>query len=281
MQTRLFEHALASQPALAGLGASPVRSASLVVLSSSSGGNCSALILDGPAPSLLLIDLGLSPRRTLKLLEECGLGDIPIAGVVVTHLDTDHYHLGWVGRVRSALPGDATVFMHRRHLGRADRDGLLFTRTQPFEREFEPVPGVRVWSHLAAHDALGCASLRVSVAGAELGWATDVGRPTDELADHLAGVDVLAIESNYCPRMEAESDRPLFLKRRIMGGSGHLSNGQCGELTRRIGPRRHVVLLHLSRQCNTPELAGLEHAGAPYSVTISGPQTPTGRILLA
>lgn len=279
MQTGLFDDARSN--ATVGLGGSPVTAASLVVLSSSSGGNCSALVLEGPAPGLLLIDLGLSPRRTRLLLAEAGLAEAPILGAVITHLDVDHYHPGWAGRTRSALPGQAVVHMHRRHLGRAEREGMLFGRSAPFEREFEPAPGVKVWSHLVAHDSLGCASLRFSAAGAELGWATDVGRPTDELASHLAGVDVLAVESNYCPKMEAESDRPEFLKRRIMGGSGHLSNRQCGELTRRIAPKRHVVLLHLSRECNTPELAGIEHAGAEYDLTISSPRTPTGRIRLA
>jgi hypothetical protein len=88
---------------------------------------------------------------------------------------------------------------------------------------FEPVPGVHARAHIAPHDELGSASFRFVVATGgkprHLGWATDVGRPTDDLAKHLAGVDVLAIESNYCPVMERESDRPEFLKRRVMGGS--------------------------------------------------------------
>ena len=63
-----------------------------------------------------------------------------------------------------------------------------------------------------------------------------------------------------------------------MGGAGHLSNQQSGELTRRVAPKKHVVLLHLSRQCNTPDLAAIEHAGAPYATTVAMPDTPTARI---
>jgi phosphoribosyl 1,2-cyclic phosphodiesterase len=72
-------------------------------------------------------------------------------------------------------------------------------------------------------------------------------------------VDLLAIESNYDPPMQLRSKRPLFLKRRIMGDAGHLSNEQAFEAVRRIldrspdGSPRHIVLLHRSRQCNCPQ----------------------------
>ncbi len=64
---------------------------------------------------------------------------------------------------------------------------------------------------------------------ASLGFATDLGRPTDELVRRLHGVGTLAIESNYCPVLQRESPRPGFLKARIMGGAGHMSNEQCAK----------------------------------------------------
>ncbi len=122
---------------------------------------------------------------------------------------------------------------------------------------------------------MGVASFRIRVGGAELGFATDVGRPSDELARHLSGVDVLAIESNYCPVMQEHSGRPAFLKRRITGGAGHLSNQQSAALTRRISPGRAAVLLHLSPQCNLESLARREHEPAPYEVIVSRMDRPT------
>lgn len=263
-----------------------LRSASLVVLASSSGGNCSALILEGESGSqIVLIDLGVTPRRCKRLLLEAGLAEVPIVAAVVTHLDTDHLCPSWCQGTREAdalLPRDAPLYMHRRHVGRADRQGLLHRRTFSFTDGFEPAPGVQVSAHIAPHDQLGSASFRFVLRGGgrskHLGWATDVGRPTDDLARHLAGVDVLGIESNYCPVMERESDRPEFLKRRVMGGAGHLSNQQSAELARRVAPSRHVVLLHLSRQCNRPELAAMEHASGGYETTIAHPDAPTARI---
>lgn len=250
--------------------ASPPR---MSVLASGSAGNCTVIAVDAPTgPRVILIDAGLSPRRTRRLLTGLGVSSDDITDVLVTHLDHDHWHPGW----RSALPAGATVRIHRRHLGRASRDGMLHRRTEPFDGEFALAGGVRVAPALLEHDSLGVAAFRVEFSwSGTMGFATDVGRPTPRLIDHLRGVDVLAIESNYCPKMQVASARPEFLKARIMGGAGHLSNAQCVQAARAIGPGKHVVLLHLSRQCNRPELAVEGHQGAPYEVTISSQTRPT------
>ena len=90
----------------------------------------------------------------------------------------------------------------------------------------------------------------------------------------------LAIESNYCPVMQRESPRPGFLKARIMGGSGHLSNEQCAATVRRIAPRERVVLLHLSQECNEPAIAMGHHrryieSGDDRACIVSGQFEPT------
>lgn len=250
--------------------------AALCVLASSSGGNCSALVVDGPGGSgLILLDAGLSPRRTRALLGDAGLGDLPIHAMVLTHLDADHWNVGWL----EARPETTRLYIHRRHRGRATREGILHRPSEMFDEPFSPVPGVVVSPLLCSHDELGVAAFRITLAGgATLGYATDVGRPTDELVSHLAGVDVLALESNYCPVMQQRSGRPAFLVRRIMGGGGHLSNQQSADLAFRIAPRGHIVLLHLSRQCNTSDAAKAAYDGCPISLTISSHDTPTGRI---
>ncbi len=252
----------------------------LCVLASGSGGNCSALVLDTPERRFVyLIDLGLSPRRTGRDLASVGLSLDDVCGVLLTHLDADHWNPAWIGKI----PERAPVLLHKRHTGRGGRDGACFHRTRLLDGPTELDGGAVVHAAIHAHDDLGVSVFRFELGscGGTLGFATDVGRVTPALIDHLAGVDVLAIESNYCPAMQAESDRPEFLKRRITGGSGHLSNAQCAEAAAAIGPRRGVVLLHLSRQCNRPELALREHAGRPYAVTITSQFEPTTPIALA
>lgn len=249
----------------------------LCVLASGSSGNCSALVIEHEgAMCFWLIDAGLTMKRTQRELETVGLGGMTPKGIILTHLDDDHANPSVLNGYGDEVP----VFMHKRHLGRASREGRLFRRTELLESGLKLSSACTLEVRLAHHDIDGSATLRfVLETGetcAELGYATDLGRPTAELIEHLAGVDVLAIESNYCPNMQETAPRPRVVKERVTGGSGHLSNQQCIRMVRAIRPRRHVVLLHLSRQCNTPELAAFEHLGADYQLSISSHAQPTG-----
>lgn len=245
----------------------------LCVLASGSRGNCAVLVRgSGDRREAILIDAGLSPRRTAGLLASVGVGIDRVRAVVFTHLDHDHAHPGW----GDALPEGAALYIYARHMGRAERAGLLRSRTVPFEGEFLLPGGVVARPWVMPHDSLGVVCFRFGAADADdLGYATDLGRVSSGLVEHLAGVSVLAIESNYCPKLQAESGRPLFLRRRITAGHGHLSNEECLEAVHRIEPRRHVVTLHLSRQCNRVELVASMHEGADYTLTVAEQDRPT------
>jgi ribonuclease BN (tRNA processing enzyme) len=252
--------------------------AELCVLASGSSGNCSVLLFRrGGVRRACLIDLGLSPRRTFRLLDSLGLSPHHIDDAIVTHLDHDHFHPGWT----RALPRHTTLHVHERHAD-GDAFGLFGIPAAVFNGGFTLRDGTVVRSVLADHDDHGVATLRFCLpcegradGAADLGFATDVGRVTDALVEHLAGVDVLAIESNYCPELQEASGRPQHLKSRIMGGRGHLSNHEAVQAIGLIEPRSHVVLLHLSRECNDPELVAGLHEGADYAVTITDQYTPT------
>ena len=246
------------------------------VLSSSSQGNCSVLIhrRGSDLYRLTLLDAGLSPRRTRRTLADIGLDFDRIDDVIFTHLDQDHCRPTW----RRALPPHARFHIHRRHLGRAERTGLLTRRTEVFDdTPFRLRRSVVVTPTLLAHDDLGVAAFRFDFNDAQqssLGYATDVGHVTPRLLNVLDSVDVLAIESNYCPRMQDASDRPWFLKQRITGGRGHLSNQESRAAVERIKPRRDVVLLHLSQECNSPDTALQHHTDDRWSVSAAHPVEP-------
>jgi hypothetical protein len=93
---------------------------------------------------------------------------------------------------------------------------------------------------------------------AVIGWATDLGRLSDELLAFFSDArpQVFAIESNYDREMQLMSDRPEFLIDRIMGGTGHLSNDEAIDavlhVSKHIEPHT-IVLLHRSEQCNCPQ----------------------------
>jgi len=283
-EARAVEAKTISQARRAAVVAGPTETR-FAVLASSSGGNCSVLVQGSEQNHrLTLIDCGLSPRRTRVLLAEMGLDFDRIDDVVLTHLDRDHCYPSWA----RALPRHARFRLHERHRGRAKRSGLLHRTTEIFREEqpFEVGRGIRVTPELLSHDDLGVAAFRFDLPCAKhssrsLGYATDLGRPTPGLIGLLMGVDVLAIESNYCPAMQLASDRPEFLKSRIMDGSGHLSNAECLDTVRAIAPRERVVLLHLSRQCNSPEVASEGHAGSRYELTVADWDRPTAMFEVA
>lgn len=258
----------------------------LCVLASGSGGNCAVVVIadpePGPAPRrVVLVDAGLSPRRTARLLAERGIHAWEVDDILLTHLDADHLHAGWA-RALGRRGWRATIRVHDHHLPRARRAGLPDDRLRSFDAPFVLGARCRVDPVVCDHDELGVAAFRFEIASprdgarCELGYATDVGRVRSELVAHLEGVGVLAIESNYCTRLQLQSSRPQSLKRRIMGGSGHLSNDQCLDAIARIRPRHHVVLLHLSQECNDPALVRALHADARYDSTVSGQTHATG-----
>lgn len=192
--------------------------------------------------------------------------------VFITHFDGDHYRPTWT----KAMPALVQIHMHQRHVRSARKLGIRSVQFEAIDGTPQQVGGrTRVSCLLAAHDEAGVAAYRFEHAGSSVGFVTDVGQVTPRLIEHVASVDLLAVESNYCPKLQAASNRPAFLKARIMGGKGHLSNQQCAALVRDADPKADVVLLHLSKQCNRPDLAAIEHAGAPYDVTVASQDRPT------
>ena len=231
-------------------------SISLCVLGSGSSGNCTLILLHNSEQTdrLVLLDAGLSPRETAKRLGPLGITLEQISDVLITHLDQDHLNRGWVSPKRCR---SFTWHISRRHLSEAFAAGLPANAVEPFNDDFQLSEQTFVSSVALPHDEKATMGYRISHCGTELGFATDLGLVPQSLLAHFTNLDALAIESNYDRQMQLNSDRPSFLKRRIMGGLGHLSNEQSLEAVINLDESsklQHVVLLHLSRHCNDPLL---------------------------
>ena len=224
-------------------------------LGSGSGGNSSVIAWRHCGETrAILVDLGFSPRRVRDALASLGVRPDQVVAACLTHLDHDHFAKTWANALRHrSIP----LFVHRAHRADALASGAPEELLREYTDAFEPDEGVCAEGSLARHDESGSVALRFEIHGAAIGFATDLGRVPESLLERFAGIDLLAIESNHCPRLQQASPRPAFMKRRIMGGSGHLSNYQAiaaiAAIARRA-PLQHVVLLHLSRQCNCPDL---------------------------
>jgi phosphoribosyl 1,2-cyclic phosphodiesterase len=254
-------------------------SLSICVLGSGSAGNCTVATLQSHQRRHLMIDAGLSPRATAARLEPLGLTIDDIGDILLTHLDRDHFHPGWA-RVVPTL--GISVHLHLRHRDLAHHYGFPPAQLQPFRDGVDLGSGARAQGVLLPHDQMGSVGYVLEHDGVRLGLATDLGRDTGALDDHFRNLDALAIESNYDRTMLMASPRPPFLKRRIMGGLGHLSNDQSLAIAQRIAQRSslsHIVLLHLSRQCNEPGIVRSLYARCAADLldrlTISSQHTPS------
>ncbi len=255
-------------------------SLSLSVLGSGSRGNCTLVVLhDEPEPRMILIDAGFSPRETAKRLGPFGLGLEDVSDILLTHTDNDHFHRSWAD---SQLRGNFTWRIDRRHMGRACAAGLAARNIEPFSEQFRLGARTQIEVTPLPHDDMATAGFLICHGSIRLGFATDLGRVPTVLLESFTDLDALAVESNYDRAMQQASNRPAFLKRRIMGGLGHLSNEQALEAVLAMtggGSLQQLVLLHLSRRCNDPQLVKRLYATeAPHllgCLTISNQFAPT------
>lgn len=260
---------------------------SFCILGSGSGGNSTLVSMNGGgARRFALIDAGLSPRMTARRIRPLGVALSDISDIILTHLDRDHFSLSWI---KASEKHDIRLRFHRRHRTRAMRAMMDFKRVTLFEDSFElgqaeaNAPGCATIDCVHfAHDDLGTVGFVIEHDSLRLGFATDVGHVPESLFDCFCDLHALAIESNYDREMQLSSGRPAYLKKRIMGGRGHLCNDQSIEAVMHIAAQSqlsHIALLHLSRQCNCPRLVTSLYARkAPHllgKLTVSNQFEPT------
>lgn len=220
------------------------------VLASSSRGN--ATVISGGGTHVL-VDAGISALRIRKGLAECGLTETDISAVFFTHEHHDHVcGLGVLSKKRSL-----NLYCSR-YLSRDLRDmapNASFSYLEPGQTV--QVGALSVTPFCVSHDAVDPLGYVFECNGARLGYVTDTGIIMKGMPELLAGVQGLYLESNYDVDMLENSGRTPELIRRISGRWGHLSNEQACEFIRTIGHPglQHLVLAHISPECNTPAKA--------------------------
>lgn len=233
------------------------------VLASGSAGNASLLDVSGFG---VLIDAGLGLRTLTSRLEAAGASWEQIRVVLLTHTHTDHWKdstLGHLARRRIAL------YCHVGHHAALHSYSGVFAslHAQDLVHGYEAGQELRLTDGLNClpfplkHDSGATFGFRFEGPAGSLAYVADLGCWGADLLDHLIDVDVLALEFNHDVAMEKASGRSPALIARVLGDRGHLSNVQAAALLREVRQRsvpgrlRHVVQLHLSRQCNRPALA--------------------------
>jgi phosphoribosyl 1,2-cyclic phosphodiesterase len=223
-------------------------------LGSGSAGNATIVeARSGASVTRLLVDCGLGIRQLDQRLGDAGLVASDIDAIFITHEHSDH--IGCARKV--ALRHRTPVWMsHGTHAGTgaADFDGLLRIAS---DGEAIALGELGVMPFTVPHDAREPLQLRCTDGATSLGILTDLGHATDHVLTHLADCQAMLLECNHDPDLLAASSYPAFLKKRVGGTHGHLSNARSCAIAAALNHPglTTVVAAHLSRQNNRPELA--------------------------
>ena len=224
-------------------------SLTIASLNSGSNGNCYYI---GNEEEAVLIDAGISCRETELRMHRLGLAMNRIKAIFISHEHNDHIY----GVSQLVAKYQIPVFFSQPTLkkagfGRIRKHAFHFTAQQAVA-----IGNLRVTAFLKKHDACDPHSFVVNAGKTHVGVFTDIGEPCDQLIQYFKKCHAAFLESNYDADLLEKGRYPVYLKNRIRGGKGHLSNLQALELFMKYRPTfmTHLLLSHLSKENNSPEL---------------------------
>lgn len=229
-------------------------------LVSSSKGNA---VLVSNGKTNILIDCGISKRRTADALAQAGVSPRDLDAILVTHEHNDHISgIGVMSRGYDipVYANEKTWAAMERALGRVEEaNKKLFRVGESFE-----INGVGVTSFAIPHDAACPVGYSLYTEGLKLSVATDMGHIDESVVDSICGSDIVLLEANHDLAMLQNGRYPAALKRRILGQFGHLSNDSSAQIAVRLlrSGTRAILLGHLSEENNLPDLAYAAVKGA-------------------
>ena len=224
------------------------------MLGSGSAGNSALIATDH---CKILVDGGLSARQIALRLEQCGVTPEQLDGVLLTHEHGDHV----CGLEVLCRKLDIPIYANSQ-TAEAVRSGCPLEQ-HPNWRIFRTgtefkICDITVQTFPVPHDAVDPVGFALYAGSSGLGFITDLGYATKMIVERLRQVHTLVIETNHDEKLlQSDFHRPWPVKQRIMSRHGHLSNAAAATVIEELLPGKvdRVVLGHLSRDCNTPELA--------------------------
>ena len=250
-------------------------------LVSGSSGNCH-VVSDGK--TTLLIDCGLSASRLSELLESVGVSPRDLSAILITHEHSDHIKGAGVVSKKYGLPVFATCGTHSAmKVCDIPEDNIKYISP---DKTFE-IGTIGVNAFSIPHDAAEPVGYSFFLGNKKLSVATDMGYMNDYILDSLKGSTAVILESNHDIEMLKNGRYPEYLKRRILGNFGHLSNAAAADTALKLleSGTRHIMLAHLSADNNTPKTAIMETAelaiangitpGKDFSLAVANRFMPT------
>jgi len=218
-------------------------------LNSGSNGNCYYV---GNSNEAVLVDVGISCRETEKRMKQVGLSMQTVKAIFVSHEHGDHIKGVSTLANKYKLPVYITELTAKHGPILIGHLSKTFTANEPIA-----IGDLLVTPFAKKHDASDPHSFIISHNGVTVGVFTDIGIACEQVVHYFKQCHAVFLESNYDEELLENGRYPIHLKNRIRGGEGHISNRQALELFNRHRPpfMTHLLLSHLSKENNSPELA--------------------------
>ncbi len=221
-------------------------------LNSGSNGNCYYV---GNEREAILVDAGISCRETEKRMTRLGLSMSKVRAIFISHEHGDHIRGLTVMAKKYQLP----VYITPGTFTNSKLDLPAHLIHNFSSHDIVSIGTLKITCFPKIHDAAEPHSFMVSCGEINVGVFTDLGVVCEQLSLHFQQCHAAFLEANYDEELLNTGGYPYFLKKRISGGMGHLSNTQALELFTkcRHANLSHLLLSHLSKDNNDPEL--VEH----------------------
>lgn len=219
------------------------------ILASGSSGN---LTLIETEKAKVLVDCGVSGRKAIQKLEEVGVAVEEIDAILLTHSHTDHVQ--GIPRMSRYIPIYLTEKLYEKMEDKvSDKHEPRFFKAN----EVFWINDIKIMPVSVSHDCVDPVCFAFRCGAFKMGVVTDLGIVNKRLISVLKGSHAMIMEANHDEALLKQSDRHPKLISRILSDVGHLSNRAAGRFLAQIHTEdlKEVVLVHLSQDCNTNELA--------------------------
>lgn len=223
-------------------------------LISGSSGNATYLS-DGKTH--ILIDCGMSGKQLLEALTKIGVSPEQLSALLITHEHIDHTKGAGVAARRYGLPVYATAGTHSAmEIGNVPEEQIKIIDTKS---DFE-IGTIGIKAFDIPHDAASPVGYNFYIDGKKVSLATDIGHMHKSLIEQIMKSNMVLLESNHDVDMLQFGPYPFPLKQRILSDIGHLSNENAAKTALQLvnSGAEHIMLGHLSKENNHPEIAMME-----------------------
>lgn len=230
----------------------PIMSLKICILSSGSSGN--ALFIESEKTKIL-IDAGLNAKQISLRLSSIGININDINAICLSHEHGDHTQAINILQKKHKIPIYVN-YLTKEALIKNDKFKDLHYKIFESGTTFL-IGDLSIETFLVPHDAAEPVGFKITNKNKSIGIITDVGIPTPLIMDKLKNCNLLVVEANYDEDLLIDAQRPYKLKQRIRGNLGHLSNIDSAKIITACHHKnlKHVILAHLSSDCNTPRIA--------------------------